>query len=398
MSFSFAGPLHSSKSLVNRLLILKNIYPELKLNYTSESEDVKNLEKLFSEFYQGVENFSVGEGGTTFRFFSLWISRQIGNWRLTLGKQLSQRPHDDLLDIFKQLGVEAYFADTSTLHIQGWLWETPSSPITVSLNTTTQFLTGLALAASSSKKEFQIQLLQEQKASGYDQLTWELLKKLGFDIKVSAGLVVVTPATAVEKEIYVGADWSSVFYLLMFAFVGANIKILNVDLNSPEPDLRGLSILQSLGLKFEVVGHTLLTKPSDLQINSRVFDFRKNPDLFPGFCALMTLLPKAEVEKGAIKILYPEQLQVKESDRLKNSLKVLDLVGFSYQKDEKPEEILLTNKKDLSLPEGFTFPTDHDHRMLMTAVFLQKSGWSISLQETQSYKKSFPEFWEITHG
>ncbi|MCO5114219.1 MAG: hypothetical protein M9899_08590 [Bdellovibrionaceae bacterium] len=399
MSFNFSGKIHSSKSLVNRLLILRQNFSELHVQYESSSDDVKNLEQLFEDYNQGKTEFFIGDGGTTFRFFCFWISMKEGVWKLHLGEQLARRPHDGILDVFKQVGIQAQFQTPNLLEITGGRWNL-HKVINIDLAQSTQFLTGFLLAATTLKRSFRVHVHGLSQSSGYEDITTRLLQRLNFQIEKEElsedeeQYKIIPPVDPIAEEMTVGADWSSIFYLSLFAFLDAEIKITNIDMESPEPDREGLQILSECGLNFGLGHNELTIKPSDFELRKTHFDFRKNPDLFPGFCALLAWGLKTDQE---VTLQFPWQLKLKESDRLTKSLEFFKLSQLEFtfldsetlnvrQGSDRPQEIQTD------------FDTAMDHRMFMSAMFLKHAGWGLKLQDFSSYRKSFPEFMEIIHG
>lgn len=409
MSFQYAGALHSSKSLVNRYLILQQAFSDLKISYKSDSEDVLFMESLFEKFKSGEKQFDVGEGGTTFRFFSFWISQQQGDWILKLGPQLSRRPHAEISEILDQVGVKSEFLSSDIFKIYGKPWALDQD-VTLDLKNSTQFFTGFILAAAGSLSTIKVNVLNPELASGYEVITLKILKDLDFEIQKEESKnslrYQILPPQNISKSIEVGADWSSIFYLALFAFSGAQIQILNADSDSPEPDLQGLCILRDCGLDALIEDRKLIVKTSQILLKKEIFDFRKNPDLFPGFCGLLIALVKSQDSThDSVTLLYPAQLQIKESDRLARSLELFDRFGVLYKK-VKDGELWVDLKNQVSGDStakalatlGPTFNTDYDHRMLMTVMFLRSTGLSITPTEYESHSKSFPEFMEIING
>lgn len=418
MSFVFDGSLHSSKSLANRLLILKHIHPDLDVSYQSESDDVQNLEKMFQAFADGKTRFSVGDGGTSFRFFSFWISTHAGVWDMHLGEQLSRRPHAAILEILQQVGVRGEFIQPDHLRIYGQEWNLTQA-VTIDLEASTQFFTGFLLTATKYSAPFQVKAKNASLASGYEEITLSLLQQWGYEFQIekyaNSGaddlIYKFKPTKPLQKSFVVGADWSSIFYLSLFAFLGADIKIKNADMQSVEPDRRGLKMLKACGLIYEINSEgELCIQPSKFKLSQMSFDFTKNPDLFPGFCALLawalspvgaSLREESAVANATLdadlSLRFPWQLKIKESDRLTKSLEFLNLSGYKYSVDETAGMLIIQNKKAeaLNITE---FDTAFDHRLFMSAKFLNCAGFDFSIVEDVSYKKSFPEFMEIIGG
>ena len=232
-SFSYRGFIESSKSLVNRGLILKYLHPELKLIYKSRAQDILVLERALLGLRQGQSEFHLGNSGSGFRFFSILLTALKGSWKIKVSSQLAQRPHEDFLSLSEQLGVNrTWEKDTLIIDSQGWK---PSvSRIEVDLKRTSQFLSGLYLVATSYHSSLEISKLNAKNSSGYDQMTQSFIKSLKGQF---------------NGDKAIGADWSSLIYLLSFCFLGAQIEVFNVDFSSPEPDLRGLKVLEFFGFK-----------------------------------------------------------------------------------------------------------------------------------------------------
>ncbi len=60
--FKFNGSIDDSKSIVNRLLIVQSHYKNLKLNFTSEADDVLYLQQALRDLEQGLYEFDLGAG------------------------------------------------------------------------------------------------------------------------------------------------------------------------------------------------------------------------------------------------------------------------------------------------------------------------------------------------
>lgn len=402
-SFQYSGIIESSKSIVNRALILKAIHPHLKLNYTSQAKDILLLETAIQDFKkQTSTRFDVGSGGTTFRFLSLFLSKYLGTWNLKLSSQLVSRPYQDLVDVLTQLGVTVLDQNIKLDHVftlKSSFWT--SNEVTVDFAKSSQFFSGLALAASD-KTQFTIHCKNRNLTSGYENITLDLLKKMGVTVLDQDSKVVIqNQGSASATEISVGADWSSVIYLLSFCFSGSSIEIKNIDLNSLEPDRKGLEFLLQLGLKLSFQGEgqltTITAEPSNLETQIQSLNFKTNPDLFP---ILMVLISQYVVKsKSDFEIHYPEQLAFKESDRLGAMIEVLTQLGFEVLKPKHEVLILRATDKveDLKL-KSYLFDSKKDHRLIMSYELLKSFGYKIDYNDKDEVQKSFSNFFEIIYG
>ncbi len=423
MKFKYSGPIESSKSIVNRALILSATFPNLKISYESKAKDILELKKSLDEFNKsqhtnlnteslkdsfGPSVFDLGSGGTTFRFFAIYVSKFKGQWVLEISPQLAKRPHDGIVEILSQLGVKSnsYFNKKKPYFIidsEGWA----GHQVDVDFIKSSQFFSGLALAAADSKNDFKINCLNRDQSSGYEAITLKLLKDIGCQVKDQNNVVVIKSTQKLEKpvELNIGADWSSVIYLLSFCFSGSEIEITNLDLNSAEPDRKGLEFLKELGLNFELKQgihfYNVKTKPSEFKKYLKIMNLKYNPDLFPVMAILLSQI--ALVHNIEVAIEYPEQLIYKESDRLKHMIIVLGRIGFQIDSDLNTKRLILKIKSSpkcdqLKKDEKFDFDSDSDHRLVMSYELLKSFGYNISYDKPESVKKSFSNFFEIVNG
>lgn len=465
MNFSYSGPIESSKSIVNRALIIKSLIPNLSLNYISHAEDILKLKQCLNQLDQIKTNksleskskskykqnlnsdqnpnpkdksipepnqksqlnvFDVGSGGTTFRFLVLLLSRFPGVWILKLNPQLAKRPHQDLFDVLTQLGVSYQFnkndsESTLTLQSSGW----KSNLCKVNVITSSQFLTAVLLSSLGLEDVFEIFCLNRNLGSGYENITIELLKYLKINIQDYGDRIVIHPMNTNDfsqndLNLRVGADWSSVISLLAFSFSGSEIEITNLDLNSKEPDVQGLELLNKMGLDFNLntFGSQSIIKSvkSNLRPIEEPLKLKQNPDLFPVFSILASQI--ALIHKTEVQVEYPKQLIYKESDRLQNILSVLQQLGFEVQdsvienshfkdslfnKSEMQTSGMLKIKyqiqcEELKSDSIFDLNSHSDHRLVMSFELLKSFGYKINYNHPECVKKSFSNFFEIIYG
>lgn len=433
--FDYSGPLESSKSIVNRALILQAIHPTLKINYQSDAKDIQDLEKALEAIKQrksdSTLSLDVGSGGTTFRFLSLYLSKFLGTWTFKMSPQLAKRPKQDLVEILNQLGTaviewppmdqqtlsdaqstessvkdqrtdrESRISDDLTFKMRSQFWTTDQ--VEVDFLRSSQFFSGIALAASDSKQKFTIKCLNRKLGSGYEEITLELLRSLGIKVEDKLEEVVIQKTAEIKRDskINVGADWSSIIYLISFCFSGSKVKITNADFKSFEPDKQGLNFLKDLGLKFKIDEgdefSTLVATPSTLSDSKSILDLKRNPDLFPVITGLLSQL--ALKEKSTLSLKFPEQLKYKESNRLDAMLTVLATMGFQTSVERDLLTLSPTQKAaQIRSNESLKLDANADHRLIMSFELLKSFGYKINYKDAEEVQKSFANFFEILNG
>ena len=73
----------ASKSILNRLQIVRSFFPELQIVGDSQCDDVLELRQALADFERGEKSFHLGLGATSLRFFTLRLSRTVGNYHVS---------------------------------------------------------------------------------------------------------------------------------------------------------------------------------------------------------------------------------------------------------------------------------------------------------------------------
>ncbi len=408
--FSYIGPIDSSKSMVNRALILQALHPKLKINYTSQAQDILELKQALenvtsNQLLSNSLTLDVGSGGTTFRFLAFYLSKFPGLWTLKLSQQLALRPKQDLIDALKQLGTEVIQEADSRSNFEFQMQTKPWSihEATVDFAKSSQFFSGLALAASDQHNAFTIHCRNREMGSGYEQITLNMLAQIGVSVHDKEDSVIIQNLNQNFEALKfnIGADWSSVIYLLSFCFTGARIKLTNIDLTSFEPDKKGLEFLKDLGLNFkiDINGEFSILTASDsrLKLHKNTFELLKNPDLFPILAALLSQL--ALQENLSVYIHFSEQLAFKESNRLEAMILVLQDMGFATAINKQVLELKpMDEAKQYRQVKTFHWDSKSDHRLIMTYELLKSFGYKIHYNSAQAVQKSFANFFAIIKG
>ena len=240
--FSFRGTISSSKSIFNRALIARSFAPEIRLVGHSRSEDVLHLIDALARFGAGETNFFCGDGGTTLRFLAFRVSRQPGAYVLSGSAALFARPIEDLRETLRQLGVSAA-VDNNSLKISGDGWKLPKV-VSANSRTSSQFVSGLLLSAWDLPAPLNVEFPDDMPSRSYLNLTINLLRAWGMEIKVEAGRISVSGAqTPSIAALTIEPDMSSLFAIAACAAMNGRIEIENVPerVYSPTRFLRNCS-------------------------------------------------------------------------------------------------------------------------------------------------------------
>ncbi len=390
----YKGKLPSSKSLVNRCLLLEAIFSSFKAQWSAEAKDVVLLKEALLKFKDSSKDvsdsntlvqFQAGFGGTTFRFLSVYLSSFKGEYKILCSKKLLERPHEDLFIFFKFQGIE-FRVESDGLWIQSNGWSSVKD-LEVSSTRTTQVATAVLLTALRFKEFTRLKFLSQME-SDYFLMTVDLLKSLGFLVEWDSLSLKVDQnynPLDVKKEFEVEADWSTASFLYVLSALKGDVEFLNLKKDSLQPDAVVLDILESLGVKranFKVSSENFGT------YTSKSFDIKKYPDLFP---VLMVVLAFCD---GEGELFGASQLVYKESNRVDEIKKLLSLCGYKTVSVDGGLKVFGCGSKILDHKE-FSFDCSLDHRIFMAAYILKYMGYKINIKGSESIEKSFPEFFKF---
>jgi len=435
--------LGPSKSMVNRQLIIDSFFVEESEYfenslYLNEAEDVTHLRQALCALKAGRHEFYVGGGGTTLRFLALRVSRESGFFELRGEKRLFERPQQELISMFEQLGVRAEITESSLKIESTGKWNLINT-IKVDASQSSQFLSALALSSFFLPSPLRVKISTENSVSSdfleqSSDIASEAYWRLTKDMVIEAGLEIeelkknpelshqenftfdfVFEATdkndtnktrykqnkspSLRSTIYSEADASSVFSLAAASLFSRGLVVENFSeamdprsnkeiLPKWHPDRVFLNVFEAMGVEFDHRGKKLKITP--LKIFQPIeMNLSDSPDLFPVLSALLLFSLGPSVLTGLSTLPY------KESHRIQKMQELLALAG-GYMDVLNADRVKIIPLKDLNsvlLREKFVFDADQDHRLAFAVGVLKKAGFKIDLLNQEAVKKSYPDYW-----
>lgn len=390
--FYFKGSLSSSKSIYNRALIIQSFAPEIKVVGDSEAEDVIALKTALGAFVRGDHRLECKEAGTVMRFLMARVSRHPGFYVLTGSGRLLQRPHDGLIDAMRSLEVQVTRGE-GQLEVQTRGWSASDVPLKVDSKTSSQFLSALILSAWGLPFDLRLDLSEPMVSRDYFLMTRRVCEDFGMQLidredGGSPELVVPKNQRPQLDHYVVEPDMSSCFAIGAIAALSGLAVFNQFPIVSVQPDYEFINILRSMGVPVEwrgedcIVSRAVSLKPLELDLSS-------TPDMFPVLSVL------ASMSSGLSKFKGLSHLKFKESDRLKNTVELLQRCGRTVA--VQGDEVHIHGKAEALAGQGEFFP-DGDHRMAMAAQVANFAGAEFQIRDRHVVDKSFPEFWLLTEG
>jgi len=377
--------ISGSKSESNRLLILKNLYPDLQLKNLSDSDDTKHLqEALVSD----ADVIDIGHAGTAMRFLTAYYAVNEGKEVILTGSERMQnRPVKILVDALRILGANIEYVKKEgypPLKIKGK--KLTKSKVSIQGNISSQYISALLLIASSLENGLEIELLGEITSVPYIKMTLALLDQLGISQSWKGNIIKINLAKKIdEKVITVESDWSSASYFYSLVAISENGKVIlsSYKKDSLQGDSSLIDIYKHFGVKTEFVGDSVHLSKQIIDVKPLILDLRNSPDL------AQTIVVTCFALGIACDITGLHTLKIKETDRLVAMQVELEKLGASVEITDKSLHLKTSDK----INKNIAIDTYQDHRMAMAFAPLALKA-PIIINEAEVVSKSFTSFWE----
>ncbi len=325
-----------------------------------------------------------GESGATLRFFTAISAALPYETTLVAHGPLSNRPLVPLLEALKTLGASVQLRrsmNTTEVQAHGSL---RGGSISVPGNISSQFVSGLLLAAPLAMNNVEIRVTTQLESRPYVDMTLAVMRMHGVEVETQEnGFLIPAPQTYEPARHLVPTDFSSAAFLLAAGITtGEELELSRVRISPIEPDSAIVSILIGMGARLESNGDRIKIVHSELEGFS--LDAHDHPDLVP---ALEVLACQA---RGRSEIQGVGRLVHKESDRLRSIPEELSKMGAKITLAENG--LLVEGGQRLI---GGELSSHHDHRVAMACATasLVAQGTTI-IDESEVVSKSYPAFYD----
>lgn len=381
-----ACTITGSKSESNRLLILGALFPNLKLENLSNSDDTQAMQRGLSSTDDTID---IGHAGTTMRFLTSYFATTPGVSKVLTGsKRMQERPIKILVNALRSIGADIEYVKHEgypPLRIKGK--EITANRVALAANISSQYITSLMLIAPKLPDGLTIDLVGEITSVPYINMTCSLLGRAGIKATFEGQTIRVFPQENVEvKTLVVESDWSSASYHFSMAALAAKttISINNYVADSLQGDSVLISIYNQMGVASIFDGNTLhLTKTNDVKSHIEL-NLIKAPDIAQTIAVSCFGL-------GISCDLYGlHTLKIKETDRLVALENELGKLGASIR---VTDDALHLEARQTPIRQNVAIDTYHDHRMAMAFAPLGLLV-PIRINEAEVVTKSYPSYWE----
>lgn len=400
-----------SKSETNRLLLLQALYPNLRLENTSNSDDSEVMAlALNSQFtVHNSQLIDVHHAGTAMRFLTAYFAIQEGKEVVLTGSsRMKERPIKILVEALKQLGTEITYQEKEgfpPIKIIGR--KLLQNKVSLPANVSSQYISALLLIAPKLENGLELTLEGEITSIPYIKMTLALLNEIGVKTSFEKNVLKVNSQFTIHNsQLIIESDWSSASYfysIIALSEIGTQITLSSYKQKSLQGDSALIEIYKNFGVETSFNSNNSITitkhktdnfqpsisasSPSPLESVLERFTYNLNnaPDIAQTIAVTCFGLGIGCHLTGL------HTLKIKETDRLE-ALKVelsklgatISVTNDSLTLEKSPSNFVITSNQVIA--------TYQDHRMAMAfAPLAQKT--SIIIEDAEVVSKSYPTFW-----
>ncbi|GMX62319.1 3-phosphoshikimate 1-carboxyvinyltransferase [Paenibacillus elgii] len=354
-----------------------------------EEDDEKMTIRGFGVHPKHVSELNVGNAGAVLRFLMSVAAfcpevTFINAYPDSLGK----RPHDDLIDALKQMGVEVEHREGKLpITIRGG--HPHGGKITVSGNVSSQFLSSLLFVAPLLDEDSEITVLHDLKSKIIVGQTLEVIAQAGVKIEASDDLMhyKIPGKQQYKPQNYtVQGDYpGSAAILAAAAVTHSDVTVLHLAEQSKQGERAIVDVLRAMGVD--------LTHENDavrIRGNQKLTAGEFDGDHFTD--AVLAMVAAAVFAEGTSRFYNVENLRYKECDRITDFVNELRKAGADVE--ERQSEIIVHGRPQ-GVTGGVEINAHYDHRVIMalTVVGL-RSEQGLIINDTHHVAKSYPHYFE----
>ncbi|MGE3619986.1 MAG: 3-phosphoshikimate 1-carboxyvinyltransferase [Acidimicrobiia bacterium] len=321
--------------------------------------------------------------GTTSRFLLPVAALGSGTYRVDGGVPLRARPMGPALDALRRLGVTvAEVGEPGHLPVDLSGGPVRGGAVDVPGDTSSQFLSGLLLAAPAMAEGLEVWLTTELVSRPYVEMTAAVVRAFGGDVAESAGSAwVVAPSGYAGTDHRIEPDASAASYFFAAAAIcGGRVTVEGLGDASLQGDLAFVDVLARMGARVER-GADAVTVEGTGTLHGVEADLADLSD------TAQTLAAVAVYADSPTRITGIGFIRNKETDRI--GATVAELTRCGVQAVEEPDGMVVWPGS----PRPATVETYDDHRMAMSFAVLGLRAPGIRIADPGCVAKTFPGFW-----
>ncbi len=329
----------------------------------------------------------VGSAGTAARFLTACLGVLPGTFHMDASGQMKKRPMAPLLSSLKKLGCEISFAEQEgffpfTLRGHGF----SKDNICIDINSSSQFLSALLIAAGLSPADMTIQV-KGTHGMAYIDMTTKMMAQFGVTVKKLPDGTFLIPTGQHYKALSYSVEpdvSAACYFYALAAILGSSVTVNGVYKNSLQGDVYFLHILEEMGCTVTEGAEGLcLTGPAKGMLKGITVDMSACSD------QAITLAAIAPFANSPVTINGIGHIRHQESDRIGAITENLTAMGISCT----------AHADGLTIYPGTPKPalihTHDDHRLAMGFSLTGLRAEGIVIENPGCCKKTFENYFEV---
>lgn len=378
--------ISGSKSESNRLLVLKELFPEISIKNLSDSDDTHHMQQALRSKESHIK---IGHAGTTMRFLTAFFSSQ-PNKKVTLSgsERMHNRPIEILVNALRKLGADIVYLEKEgypPLEITGK--KISKCKVQIKGNVSSQYISALLLIGAKIEGGLKLELIGEITSVPYIKMTLSLLNQIEIETKFEGRLITVKSKSEVKEQIItVESDWSSASYfyeIVALSDIGSEIQMSYYKENSLQGDSVLSNIYQFFGVETVFNNEGMFLKKIS-EANKSILELNLNnaPDIAQTIAVTCFAL---DIE---CKLFGLHTLKIKETDRLEALQNELTKLGANISVTNDALHLESSSKMNSNV----MIETYNDHRMAMAFAPLGMKT-NIHIKDANVVTKSYRNYW-----
>jgi 3-phosphoshikimate 1-carboxyvinyltransferase len=323
--------------------------------------------------------------GTTIRFLTALATLGHGSFRLDGIPRMRERPIGDLLNALNQLGGYAKSEYENNcppviIHANGL----PGGTATIRGDVSSQFLSGILLAAPAARSPVEIQVTGTLVSQPYIHLTVAVMHAFGVEVESQDALSSfhIHAPTAYDARVYaIEPDASAASYFWAAAAItGGEVTVEGLTCESVQGDVAFVACLERMGCR--VRRDASSTTVSGRPLTGIDIDMNAISD------TVQTLAVVALFANGPTTIRNVAHIRHKETDRI-HAL-AIELSKLGAHVIERHDGLTIEPRP----PVAATIDTYNDHRMAMSFALAGLKIPGVRIRNPDCVDKTYPRFFE----
>lgn len=328
------------------------------------------------------EPIDIANSGTSIRFLTAALAACGGDFLLDGIPRMRQRPIGDLVKTLRALGCNVSCQDSVFPPVNIQSNRLVGGKAKVAGNISSQFLSGLLMAAPVSLEGVQIAVEQELVSRPYVDMTIEVMKSFGVGVhQPQENVFQIDPGLYGPTNYQVEPDASAASYFWAAAAItGGSVTVKGLSESSLQGDVGFVRCLEKMGCKVNAQDDQITVIGGDLVgIDVDMSDISDT---------VQTLAAVALFATGPTNVTGIEHNRHKETDRIEDLATELRRIGADVQCRQDGMTITPKSLKPVE------FQTYNDHRMAMSLALIGLRHPGVRVLDPGCTRKTYPGYFE----